>query len=92
MRPGMAQPVKEDTSEVLARWLQEVGRRTSRAARRGGEPEPRAPEPPRTTRGHARQIALFGVLALAFLQYYALDVMVQIYSLPSIVVFVPTRV
>lgn len=86
----MAQPPEEDPYEASARWLQEVGRRTSRAVRPGVEPQPRAPERPRAARGHTRHIVLFGVFAIAFLQYYALDVMVQIDSLPAIVVFVPT--
>ena len=42
------------------------------------------------TRGHRSHVVLFSVLALAYLQYYTLDVMLQIETLPYLVVFVST--
>jgi hypothetical protein len=79
----------EDTYEGLASWLQEVGRRRLGRAPAAGV-EPSKPDSAKPAPRHRRQVVLFSVLALAFLQYYAMDVMVQIYSLPSLVVFVPT--
>lgn len=81
--------VNEDPHEAVTRWLEEAGRRSAPAARKAIEPEPRAPRRWSVSLRHGRQLVLFGVLALAFLQYYALDVMLQIEKLPSIVVFVP---
>jgi hypothetical protein len=75
-----------------ARWLQEAGRRSRKL-----------PAPPReveaTPAKHGAEInsvpkvgtrlVLFAVLALSYMQYYFLDVMVQINALPVIIVFVP---
>lgn len=41
------------------------------------------------TNERIRQFVLAGVLAVAFLQYYFLNVMLEINSLPTVVVFVP---
>ena len=33
---------------------------------------------------------LLGVLAVCFLQYYYINVMIEIYSLPALIVFLPS--
>jgi hypothetical protein len=72
----------------MAHWLQEAGRRVR------GAPLPEPLQEPRPAaqvekRVGARHVVLFGMLAGSFLQYYMLDVMLQINSLPAMVVFVP---
>jgi hypothetical protein len=73
----------------MARWLQEAGRRVHWAPL----PEPLLESPPaaqvKKSAIRVRHLALFGVLTGSYLQYYMLDVMLQINSLPAIVVFVP---
>lgn len=73
-------------SVELARWLVEAGRRRPL---RGGEEiacaatTPSAPADP-------RRVVLLGTLALAGLQYWYLDVLLEIHSLQSLIVFVLT--
>jgi len=79
----------DDPSVDAARWLQEVGRRSGSAPTPYREVEA-APEnggEKRSVRLVGTKILLSGVLTLAYLQYYFLDVMVQINSLPAIIVF-----
>ena len=82
--------MQEDPYEASARWLREVSQRGAPgrpASVQGPAPSaPRAPE--RVARSHARGLVLSCALSLAFLQYYFLDVMVQIGSLPTIIVFI----
>lgn len=81
---------EEDPYEASAHWLREVSQR--RAPGRPASVQAFAPSSPRTperaARSHARGLVLSCALSLAFLQYYFLDVMVQIETLPEIVIFV----
>ena len=79
----------DDASVDAARWLQEAGRRTRRV--RSPQPEveltPRQGDKTRPARRVGTKVLLSTALALAYLQYYFLDVMVQINALPAIIVF-----
>jgi len=83
----------EDPYRDLAQWLQEAARR------KYAEPvSRRLPDPDELRRQAAlaarerwravRQGMSFAVLAAAYLQYHLLDVMLQIETMPSVVVFV----
>ena len=79
----------DDASVDAARWLQEAGRRS----RKLQAPQPEVEVTPRqgNETGPARRVGtkvlLSTALALAYLHYYFLDVMVQINALPAIIVF-----
>jgi hypothetical protein len=79
-----------DPSRELAQWLQEVARR--RYPMYG--PSMRPPDPPRAPverpRKWRRLREVVGLAALsgAYLQYYMLDVMLQIATMKSVTVFV----
>jgi hypothetical protein len=89
------------SGENLADWLQEVAKRpwdsvspsvnpvviTQESARKAGQ---RAPLARHIQRG--RDLVALGALTIGWLQYYILDVMVQIASLPKVIVFVPLAV
>src|SRR5437879_4016521 len=80
---------KDDDPYVdAARWLQEVGRRSRSAPTpyREVEVAPESGADEESVRLVGRKILLSGVLALAYLRYYFLDVMVQINALPVIIV------
>jgi hypothetical protein len=92
----------EDPYESSAQWLQEVARRRRGAPHEAPAPDPSAPAPgpsapePEAPRRepllpHARGLLLFGVLAASTLQFHYLDVMLQIYALPSVTVFAAER-
>lgn len=97
-RKSAAMPdVDPHRGEDLADWLQEVAKRP----RVSGPPSinpavlpeagPKAGREPRL-RHHlqkGRDMVALAVLTIGYLQYYYLDVMVQIGSLPKVVVFVP---
>jgi len=74
-----------DPYESTASWLQEVAqRKPAPAAPRPAEARaPAAPQPHHAT----RRIVLFAVLSLSVFQYYILDVMLTIYTLPQMIVF-----
>jgi hypothetical protein len=73
----------------MAHWLQEAGRRAYAAplSEPLQEPSPAAQGTKKYHRRKARRA--LRPAAGSFLQYYMLDVMLQINSLPAIVVFVP---
>lgn len=77
----------------LADWLQEAARRD--AQRRGDASAaapaqlPSVPAPARQASPATRRVAAIGGLSLAYLQYYFVGVMTEIYSLSTLVVFVP---
>ena len=84
------------SGEDLAVWLQEVAKRPWVGGPLSVNPAvlpgagPKAGQEPRL-RGHTqkgRDLVALAVLTIGFLQYYYLDVMVQIGSLPKVVVFV----
>ena len=79
----------DDPSVDAVRWLQEAGRRS----RKVQTPQPEVEVAPQNGREKesvrlvGTKVLLSAVLALAYLQYYFLDVMVQINALPAIIVF-----
>ena len=83
--------------EELSDWLQEVAKRpwvsgpTTIAPALVAEVSPEAASEKWLRRHHlrGRDFAGLSVLTMAYLQYYYLDVMVQIGSLPKVVIFVP---
>ena len=79
-----------DPSRELAQWLKEVARR--RYPMYGPswrfDPPRATKEPPQKKRRRVRELVSFGALAAAYLQYYMLDVMLQIASMNSVTVFV----
>jgi hypothetical protein len=79
----------DDPYVDAARWLQEAGRRARNvpAPPREAEAAPRQGNETGRARLVGTKVLLSGVLALAYLQYYFLDVMVQINALPAIIVF-----
>ena len=78
-----------DHSEELARWLQESGRRTwCRSTLRGKELG--FAEPPSMPRARTYRTLLLGLLAVAFLEYFYADALLQILTLPYLIVFVLT--
>jgi hypothetical protein len=81
---------QDDGASVdAARWLQEAGRRSRRVQPPVPEvePAPRLNNETRPARWARKKLLLSAALALAYLQYYFLDVMVQINALPAIIVF-----
>ena len=79
----------DDASVDAARWLQEAGRRTRKlqASQPEVEVTPQQGNGTRPARRVGTKVLLSTALALAYLQYYFLDVMVQINALPAIIVF-----
>ena len=83
-----------DTSRNLARWLQEAGRRTKRAAASGdADGKPGAAHSwlnGALDRGleRARWPLLVALSACAFLQYFYMNVFLSIDSVRSLIVFV----
>jgi hypothetical protein len=81
---------QDDGASVdAARWLQEAGRRTRtvQAPQPEVEAAPRPDNETRPARWARKKLLLSAALAVAYLQYYFLDVMVQINALPAIIVF-----
>jgi len=82
----------DDPYESTTRWLQEAAGRQS-APQQETAPavkkhlEKRRRE--RTFLGVGREIYMFAVLVALYLNYYFMQVIVEIDSLPSIVVFIP---
>ncbi len=82
--------------EDLADWLQEVAARPWDSGSPSIPPgvlpgRPNAGRESRTRRHlqKGRDLVALAALTIAYLQYYYLDVMVQVHSLPQVVVFVP---
>jgi hypothetical protein len=74
----------------LAQWLREAGRRRRPSARAapGGEPAPALPGQRAGMKNRYLLHALAGLGALAYLELYFTNVMLQIYSLPRVMVFI----
>jgi hypothetical protein len=86
--------INDDPYESVAQWAQELGRRRLPASRAALAPTVAAPvrilAPLRTTHPTTwKGLSLAGLVA-AYLQYYFLGVMLQIVTLPSLIVFVLT--
>ena len=82
----------DDPYVDAARWLQEAGRRSRKVPTHQREVEvtpAKHGDESNSVRKAGRRLVLFAVLALSYMQYYFLDVMVQINALPAIIVFVP---
>src|SRR5882762_10480515 len=85
-----------DSGQFLAQWLKESARRTRRPSSPDLQPAaPATPATPTTQKRALRSVLerakwpLIAVLvAIAFLQYFYADVMVQISSLPAIIFFI----
>ena len=82
-----------DSGKFLAQWLKESARRTRQPA--SSDPQPAAPALPiaqesavRSVLGRAKWPLMAVLVAIAFLQYFYVDVMVQIASLPAIIFFI----
>jgi hypothetical protein len=74
----------------LAQWLREAGRRR-RPSPRAAPPEEKPPGSPRGRAGSRNRYlphALAGLAAIAYLEFYFTAVMLQIYSLPRVMVFI----
>jgi hypothetical protein len=85
---------RSDPYESTARWLEELaGRRSAAApARSGLAAQPPVPAKPRRERkvlGLSREIYMFAVLVATYLNYYFMQVMIEIGSLPKLVLFYP---
>src|SRR2546423_6861732 len=82
-----------DSGKYLAQWLKESARRTRQPA--SPDPQPAAPELPiveesafQSLLGRAKWSLIAGLVAIAYLQYFYVDVMVQIASLPAMIFFI----
>ena len=82
-----------DSGEHLAQWLQEAARRTQRPS--SPDPQPAAPPIPiakesavQSVLGRAKWPLIAVLVAIAFLQYFYVDVMVKIGSLPAMIFFI----
>src|SRR5881396_1941335 len=82
-----------DSGKYLAQWLKESARRTRQPA--SPDPQPAAPELPivqesafQSLLGRAKWPLIAFLVAIAFLHYFYVDVMVQIASLPAIICFI----
>ncbi|MBC7803860.1 MAG: hypothetical protein H7Y16_08305 [Candidatus Parcubacteria bacterium] len=100
-RKSAALPVAERQSgEDLSNWLQEAAKRpwvsgpnSINPASNAEDDSKAAPEPRvRRHQPRGRDVAGLFVLTVAYLQYYYLDVMVQISSLSEVVVFLPVAI
>jgi hypothetical protein len=77
-----------DPSREIARWMQEVARRRyPHAPPRRKDPPPARQDSPTEWR-IAREAISLCALAVAYFQYYMLDVMLQIASMKTVTVFV----
>ena len=82
-----------DSGKFLAQWLKESARRTRQPA--SPDPQPAAPELPivqesafQSLLGRAKWPLIAFLVAIAFLQYFYVDVMVRIGSLPAMIFFI----
>src|SRR5438477_12199957 len=82
-----------DSGKFLAQWLKESARRTRQPA--SPDPQPAAPEPPNVEERAVRSLLLRAkwpliafLAAIAFLQQFYVDVMLQIASRPAMISFI----
>src|SRR5882724_5825095 len=82
-----------DSGKYLAQWLKESARRTRQPA--SSDPQPAAPALPiaqesavQSVLGRAKWPLIAILVTVAFLQYFYVDVMVQIASLPAMIFFI----
>ena len=85
---------KAMASEELARWLREAGHRkrlmgTSLVVDPPGMCMPTRPETrPRFNSIPSARLSVVALLAVSYLQYFYADVLLQVYSIHSLIVFV----
>jgi hypothetical protein len=84
-----------DSGRFLAQWLQEAGRRARRSSNTVEPGATAAPVKSQAPQGATRSVLermkwplIAAFVAMAYLQYFYADVMVQIGSLPAIIFFV----
>jgi len=85
-----------DSGKFLAQWLKESARRTRRPSSSDLQPAtPATPATPiaqnsalRSVLGSAKWPLIAVLIAIAYLQYFYVDVMVQIAALPAIIFFI----
>jgi hypothetical protein len=87
---------RNDPYESTARWLEEAARRrlAGPSVRRESPatlPPPTKPRRERAILGISREIYMFAILAAAYLNYYFMQVILEIDSLPNLVMFYPLR-
>ncbi len=84
-------PPEDDPSVAAAQWLCEVGKRPW-PKRTAGEPTVEAGGAPKALKHNRRtlNVVLIAVLTVAYLQYFYLDVLLEINSLQSLIVFAQT--
>jgi hypothetical protein len=83
---------RNDPYESTARWLEEAARR--RPAPAPAQPAPVAPIPGKPRRegtlfGVSRDVYMLGLLAASYLNYYFMQVLLEIETLPRLLVFYP---
>ncbi len=83
-------PESGDAETDVARWLVEAGRRKrpGRAATAAAAAFPPAAIPAGEEEAVFHRVVLLGALAAALFQYFYLDVLLQVASLRSLIVFV----
>jgi len=82
-----------DSGKFLAQWLQESARRTRHPVSSDPQPAPTAlpiaqESAVQSVLGRAKWPLMAVLVAIAFLQYFYVDVMVQIASLPAMIFFI----
>ena len=82
-----------DSGEHMAQWLQEAARRTRHPVSSDPQPAPTAlpiaqESAVQSVLGRAKWPLIAILVAVAFLQYFYADVMVQIASLPAMIFFI----
>ena len=85
-----------DSGKFLAQWLKESARRTRRPSSSDLQPAtPATPAAPiaqqsaiQSVLGRAKWPLIAVLVAIAYLQYFYVDVMVQIAALPAIIFFI----
>jgi len=82
-----------DSGKFLAQWLKESARRTRQPASSDRQPAPSAlpiaqESAVQSVLGRAKWPLIAILVTVAFLQYFYVDVMVQIASLPAIIFFI----
>src|SRR6266850_3684639 len=82
-----------DSGKYLAQWLKESARRTRQPASSDPQPAPAAlpiaqESAFQSLLGRAKWPLIAVLVAVAFLQYFYADVMVQIASLPAMIFFI----
>ena len=84
----MADPKFEDENEELATWLKEAGKRRRTSAPKAENVVVASAPVKRPLITNGKRLVLFGLAAASYLQYFFLDVYLQIAAMPTVIVFV----